>query len=63
MTATKEVVEALVEFKTYIQTQLDEYERTGKTYYYPSPEALIGELDSRIDSLNDELYLKENFNI
>ncbi len=58
MTATKEVVEALIEFKKYIQDQLNEYERTGKSYYYPSPENIIGELDARIDKANDELYLK-----
>lgn len=60
MTATKEVVEALIEFKEYIQDQLNTYEKTKKSYYYPSPENIIGELDNRIDSLNDELYLKED---
>lgn len=60
MTATKEVVEALIEFKEYVQDQLDTYEKTKKSYYYPSPENIIGELNDRIDKMNDELFLKED---
>ena len=59
MAATKEVVEELIDFKNWVTSQMDEYERTGKKYYYPSPENIIGELDSRIDSYNDKLILGE----
>lgn len=59
MSATKEVVEELINFKNWITNQMDEYERTGKKYYYPSPENIIGELDKRIDSYNDKLILGE----
>jgi hypothetical protein len=38
---------------------MDEYERTGKKYYYPDPDNIIGELDRRIDAYNDKLILCE----
>ncbi len=59
MSATKEVVEELINFKNWVTEQMDEYERTGKKYYYPSPENIIGELDARIDAYNDKLILGE----
>ena len=55
--ATKEVVEELIDFKNHLTNMLNEYERSHKSYYYPTPENMIAELDSRIDRYNDELYL------
>ena len=59
MSATKEVVEELIDFKNWVTNQMDEYERTGKKYYYPDPDNIIGELDRRIDAYNDKLILGE----
>ena len=60
MSATKEVVEELIDFKNWVTSQMDEYERTGKKYYYPDPDNIIGELDRRIDTYNDKLILGED---
>lgn len=57
--SVKEVVEELIDFKNWVTGQMDEYERTGKKYYYPDPENIIGELDARIDKLNDQLIMEE----
>lgn len=60
MSAAKEVVEELIDFRNWVTNQMDEYERTGKKYYYPDPDNIIGELDSRIDKYNDKILLGED---
>lgn len=57
--ATPEVVEELKDFRNWVKEQLDTYEKTHKTYYYPSPESIIGELDERIEKYSDELELMQ----
>lgn len=59
MSAIKEVVDELIDFKNWVTGQMDEYERTGKKYYYPDPDNIVGELDRRIDALTDKLLMGE----
>ena len=56
--ATQEVVDELKDFRNWVTDQMETYERTHKTYYYPSPESIIAELDSRIEKYEDEISMQ-----